>query len=135
MNKRIAVALGLMSSLGWAKEPYGIRIKKEYDTASIIAKMESNKIVVFGKEWNAITYCNEETVLNPDTLEAYSFRNNGYELALICPGSLDGEVNTVSVFSPRLPPQTKRVMPISSSNRIGDDVLAKTILELTGKSK
>ncbi len=132
--KFVLVIIGLLSSFAVAREPYGIPLKK-VSTTAIIAKMESNKIIVFDKEWSAMTYCNEDTVLNPEMLEAYSFRNNDYELVLLCPGSLDGVVNTVSVFSRSLPPLTKRVPPLSSSSRISDDVIAKTIQELTGRAR
>jgi hypothetical protein len=121
--------IGLLGSCAQAKEP-AFQLNKLEDTAVITQKVDDSQLIVFGKEWDGKKYCNEATLDNPDILEAYTIKTTGYELAILCPGIVDGDENVVSVFSRTRPPQTKRVQPLSSSSRVQDDVLAKAVKAL-----
>jgi len=108
-------------------------LKKINDTTTIISLFDKNKIVAGGKEWDALKYCNEETISNPDQLEAFSLNDQEDELVILCSGTLDGEENVVSIFSKKGSPKTKRLRPVKSSSRISDKTLIKAVEELLKK--
>lgn len=110
-----------------------VGLKKIPDTKSITSKFSAEKMTVLGKEWSGSEFCNEDAIDNPETFEAYTTGHAEYEIATLCPGSLDGTMNVVSVFSKTKSPKSKKVSPLSSSSRITDEVLNKTVQGLLTK--
>ena len=121
-----------LGSLADAKSPQDVKITK-VDNAAVMKSLENGKLKVLGKQWDAAKFCNEDTTSNPDTVEVYSLKGQGFETVVLCPGTLDGVENVVTVFSKTEKPKTKKVAPLESSSRITDDVLKKTIEELIKK--
>lgn len=88
----------------------------------ILAPFAKGRLNVFGGAIDAKAWCNEATLANPDTAEVYAL---GDAVILLCPGSVDGEVNIVTRFTKGAQPKTKRVSPRPSSHRITDEVLSQ----------
>lgn len=101
----------------------------EYGT-DVEKALEAEVVLAHGVEYPAAKYCNDDTTSNPGDLEVYSVSNNAKLLVYLCPGSLDGVPNVVSVFEEGKEPLTKTVTPAESTHRIEQDVLLATVKEL-----
>ncbi len=91
--------------------------------------LEDGKISTFGAEHVAKDHCNESTILNPATVEVFE-TGTVDQLVVLCPGSLDGETNVVTLFAKGQEPRSKSVSPPDSSHRIEDVTLTSTVQAL-----
>ena len=97
---------------------------KEFETS-----LGDGTITAFGTEFPAKDLCNESTILNPDTVEVFE-TGSPDQLVVLCPGSLDGETNVVTLFEKDKKPRTESVSPPESSHRVEDDKLMTTVQAL-----
>lgn len=100
----------------------GATFARHPDEKAILAKFPKGTLTLFGADVDAKPWCNEETLDNPEMAEVWK---SGDAAVLLCPGSLDGETNVVTLFRKGKPPKSKKVDPLKSSHRITDDVLRK----------
>lgn len=129
----VAVLIGTISTQAADSETGQtyLNLKKIGDTKPYTRLFNEEKVLAFGKEWDAKKYCNEETVANPEMIEVYSLKHSAYDLAILCPGTLDGDENVVSVFSKSELPKTLKVKPRDGKSRISDQTLRRVIRTLS----
>lgn len=101
-----------------SKQPVPIATKtfEKYDQGSIVA---------LGKTYPVSKVCDAG-----GDVSAYDIKNSDYEVAILCRGVLDGDLNYVSVFSKTKPSKTTKVKPKYGSSAITDDVFKKTVEKL-----
>jgi hypothetical protein len=87
------------------------------------------QLSAFGVRHPAERYCTEETRINPGDLFTYHIEGRP-ELVFHCPGSLDGDMNVVTVFGPGEPPRSRSIRPEPTSHIIIRPVLQRTVKQL-----
>lgn len=93
--------------------------------------LQKETLRVFGRGYSAKPFC-PETVVEPSSVEIYSVAGHGAFRIVLCTGSLDGELNVVTVFTRDGRTLSEVVEPKRSSSRIEDPKLratAKTLLK------
>jgi len=110
--------------------PKEVQIEAVEADNALRSRLADSTIVILGAKFQATPYCNEDTIANPDSLEVFSVSTSDEMRVFLCPGSLDGVTNVVTLFSLGKEPRTKSVEPLESSNRIEDAVLLATVKEL-----
>lgn len=101
-----------------SKQPVPIATK-------IFEKYDQGSIVALGKTYPVSKVCD-----GGGDVSAYDIKNSDYEVAILCRGQLDGDLNYVSVFSKTKPSKTAKVKPKHYSSEITVDVFKKTVERL-----
>lgn len=92
--------------------------------------LQEGQLLLFGKKYDAPSYCPPDIAVEPDSFELYSIPGHPNYLVTLCTGSLDATPNVVSVFRQDQKVKHKTVDPKWSSYRIEDPKLVKTAKRL-----
>lgn len=130
--KHIALAAALVFSFtpfgARAQQPTLLKDKKITEDVARVLK----GVTFYGTTFLPDAHCNTATVENPDQVEVIQVK--GKEITVVlCPGTLDGEENLITVFSKALPPQTTKVKPATSSSRVTDEQIADLVAKFEAK--
>lgn len=98
-----------------------------------LSAIEKDRLLVFGKDYDAQKHCPKETSVHAEGVEMFSIHGRPGYLVILCSGSLDGEVNVVSVFHKSKGYTLKKLLPAYHTYRISNYKLAKTVKKLLKK--
>jgi hypothetical protein len=96
------------------------------------ATIEAGKIKAFGKEFDGLKVCNEDTLGNPENFEVFRSPNTKDTLIILCPGLAGGDENIVSVLRSSGQFEARKILPAAGSHRITNEVLQRTARDMLG---
>lgn len=122
-----AAALSVFSSLAHAQIQLTPDLKSTVAIATVL-----KGVTFYGTTFLPEAHCNTATVENPDQLQVLQVKGKDMTV-VVCPGTLDGEENVVTIFSKSLPPQASKVKPPPSSSRVSEEQIKDLIAKLEAK--
>lgn len=110
--------------------PYYIALKPHPEADKVTATLSTGKFTVIGKEYEAKSYCNEQSISNPNQIQVYALNGRLDRVLVLCSGTLDGERNIATIFYPDREPVKKELNPPKGSSRVTDRQLQDTFKKL-----
>lgn len=110
--------------------PYYIALKPHPEAGKVTGTIAQGKLTVIGKEYEAKSYCNEQSLANPDQIQVYALNGRLDRVLVLCAGTLDGEKNVATIFYPDREPVKKEMNPPKGSSRVTDRQLQDTFKKL-----
>lgn len=89
-------------------------------------------VTIYGSTFLPESHCNTATIENPDQLEVFQLKGKDVTLVL-CPGTLDGEDNLVTIFSKVHPPQTTKLKPPMGSAHVSEQQIKDLVATFEAK--
>lgn len=110
--------------------PFYIVLKPHPEAKKVMETLSAGKLTVMGKAYEAKSYCNEQSIAHSEQIQVYTLNGRLDRVLVVCSGSLDGEMNTATIFYPDRDPVRKDLSPPKDSSRVTDRQLQDTFKKL-----